>query len=44
MCDRFALAALRDEPVAISLADSLANLRVIEAVFRSARQGTWVDV
>jgi predicted dehydrogenase len=44
MCDRFALAALRDEPVAISLADSLANLRVIDAVFRSARPGTWVDI
>ncbi|MBC8001812.1 MAG: Gfo/Idh/MocA family oxidoreductase [Opitutaceae bacterium] len=40
--DLFALAVLEDRPVPTSLEDALANLRVIEAIQLSARQGSWV--
>ena len=40
--DLFALAVLEDRPVPIPLDDALANMRVIEAIKLSARQGSWV--
>ncbi|MGD1089755.1 MAG: Gfo/Idh/MocA family oxidoreductase [Verrucomicrobiota bacterium] len=40
--DLFALAVLEDGPVPTPLEDALANMRVIEAVFQSARRETWV--
>jgi len=40
--DLFARAVLEDGPVPTPLADALANMRAIEAVFLSARRGTWV--
>jgi predicted dehydrogenase len=39
--DLFALAILNDTPVPNPLEDALANMRVIEAVFASARTNTW---
>jgi predicted dehydrogenase len=41
-CDLFARAILDDTPVPTPLADAVANMRVIEAVLASARDGTWV--
>jgi predicted dehydrogenase len=40
--DLFAKAVLEDGPVPTPLEDALANMRSIEAVFQSARRGTWV--
>lgn len=40
--DRFARAILDDTPVPTSLADGVANLRVVETVLASARAGTWL--
>jgi predicted dehydrogenase len=40
--DAFAKAILDDTPVPTPIEDSVANLRVIEAVIESARQGRWV--
>ncbi len=40
--DLFSLAVLNDTEVPTPLADALANLQAVEAVFRSARGGTWV--
>ena len=40
--DLFARAILDDTPVPTPLEDAVANLRVIEAVLASARQGAWV--
>jgi predicted dehydrogenase len=38
----FSLAALNDTDVPTPLQDAVANMRVIEAVIRSAQSGTWV--
>ncbi|MBP8305163.1 MAG: Gfo/Idh/MocA family oxidoreductase [Phycisphaerae bacterium] len=40
--DLFAKAVIEDGPVPTPLEDALENMRVIEAVLLSARQGTWV--
>jgi predicted dehydrogenase len=40
--DQFSLAVLEDRPVPTPLTDAVANMRVIDAVFRSARTGVWV--
>ena len=39
--DLFALAILNDTPVPTPLEDAIANMRVIEALFASARTNTW---
>lgn len=51
LCDQYTLmteafsAAVRGErAVPVPLEDSLANTRALEAIFRSARQGAWVEV
>jgi predicted dehydrogenase len=41
--DLFSQAVLNDTEVPTPLEDALANLRVIEAVFRSGQSGTWVS-
>lgn len=41
--DLFSQAILNDTEVPTPLADALANLRVIEAVFHSARDAVWVE-
>lgn len=40
--DRFAEAVLNDTPVPTSLADAVANMRVIEALVESARGNVWM--
>jgi predicted dehydrogenase len=40
--DQFSLAILNNTDVPTPLEDALANLRVIEAVLRSAKNGAWV--
>jgi predicted dehydrogenase len=49
VCDQYTIqgdlmsqAILNDTPVPTPLADAVANMRVIEAVFESARRGVWV--
>ena len=42
--DLFAQAVLHDTPVPTPLDDAVANMRVIEAVVESAKEGTWVEV
>lgn len=42
--DAFSLAIINDTPVTVPLADSLANMKVIEALFESARTGSWSSV
>jgi predicted dehydrogenase len=42
--DLFSLAVIEDKPVPTSLADAMKNMKVIEAVFESARSGGWVEV
>lgn len=37
----FSLAIIEDKPVAVPLEDSLKNIAVIEAIFRSAKTGKW---
>lgn len=39
--DAFAQAVIEDRPVPTPLEDAVANMRVIERVFESARRGTW---
>ncbi|RPI57581.1 MAG: gfo/Idh/MocA family oxidoreductase [Chloroflexi bacterium] len=39
--DAFSLAVLEDRPVPTPLSDAVANMKAIEAVVRSARQGAW---
>ena len=39
--DLFSQAVLKDSPVPTPLEDAVANMRVIEAVIRSAEKGTW---
>ncbi len=42
--DRFAQAILNDTAVPTPLEDAIANMRVIEALFASAKQGAWVEM
>ena len=42
--DLFSEAILKDIPVPTPLEDAVANMRVIDKVFESARIGTWVDI
>jgi predicted dehydrogenase len=42
--DELSRAILDDTPVPTPLEDAVANMRVIDAVFASAREGRWVDV
>ena len=42
--DNFARAVLDDTPVPTPLVDGVNNMKVIEAAFRSAESGGWVDV
>ncbi len=42
--DLFSLAVINDTPVPTPLEDGLQNMRVIDAVFASARSGGWVEV
>jgi predicted dehydrogenase len=42
--DAFSRAILEDTEVPVTLEDAIANMRVIEAVFRSAETGGWVEV
>lgn len=44
MTEAFSRAVIDDTAVAVPLEDSLANTRVLEAIFRSAREGRWVNV
>jgi predicted dehydrogenase len=41
--DLFSQAILNNSEVPTPLSDALANMRVIEAIFRSSRNGTWVQ-
>jgi predicted dehydrogenase len=50
VCDQYTIqgdlmsqAILNDAPVPTPLADAVANMKVIEAVFESARRGAWVS-
>jgi predicted dehydrogenase len=40
--DMFAQAVLNDTPVPTPIADAVANMQVIEAVFRSSKTGRWI--
>lgn len=40
--DSFAQAILKNEDVPTPLADAMANMKVIDAVFESSRRGDWV--
>lgn len=40
-CDAFSRAVLGEEPLAATMANSVANMRTIDALFRSARSGIW---
>ncbi len=42
--DAFSLAILNDAPVPIPLEDSLANMKVIDALFESAWKNSWVTI
>ena len=42
--DAFAQAILDDTPVPTPLSDALANMKVIDAVVRSAEEGRWIDL
>ena len=44
MADAFALAVLEDRPVPTPLDDAVANMATIDAVFRSAEEGGWVEM
>ena len=44
LSDLFAQAVLHDTPVPTPLDDAVANMRVIEALVESAKQGRWVDL
>jgi predicted dehydrogenase len=41
--DLFALAVLNDTPVPTPLADAVANMKIIEAVFESGSSGSWIE-
>ena len=40
--DQFSLAILNNTSVPTPIEDAVANMKVIEAVFRSAKSGSWV--
>ncbi|MBN1318412.1 MAG: hypothetical protein JXA42_23230, partial [Anaerolineales bacterium] len=40
--DRFSQAILENTDVPTGLEDAIANMRVIDAIFKSAKAGTWV--
>jgi predicted dehydrogenase len=42
--DAFSRAIIDNSPVPIPLEDAVANMRVIDALVRSGREGTWVEV
>jgi len=42
--DAFAQAILDDSPAPTPLSDALANMKVIDAVVRSAEEGRWIDL
>ncbi len=42
--EAFSLAIINDTPAAVPLEDSLANMKVIEALFESARENCWVAI
>jgi predicted dehydrogenase len=41
--DLFSQAILNDTPVPTPIADAVANMRVIEGIFQSAKSGAWVE-
>ena len=42
--DRFSESVLQGKPVPTPLEDAIANMHVIDALFNSARMGSWVDL
>lgn len=44
MTEAFSKAVIEDTEVPVPLKDSLANTRVLEAIFQSAREGRWVEL
>lgn len=44
MTEAFSKAVREDTEVPVPLEDALANTRVLEAIFQSAREGRWVDL
>ncbi|MBC8449214.1 MAG: gfo/Idh/MocA family oxidoreductase, partial [Chloroflexi bacterium] len=42
--DLFSLAVLNDTAVPTPLEDAVANMKVIEAIFRSGESGTWIEM
>lgn len=44
MVDAFTQAVVNGEPAPTPLSDALANMKVIDAAFISARTGSWVDI
>lgn len=44
MADAFARSILDDTPVPTPLSDAEANMKVIDAIVKSANDGTWVDI
>jgi predicted dehydrogenase len=43
-CDEFSRAILNDSPVPYPLEDGVQNMRVIEAIFNSARENRWIGL
>lgn len=44
MTEAFSKAVIEDKEVPVPLEDSLANTRVLEAIFLSAKEGRWVEI
>ena len=42
--DQFSLAVLNDTPVPTPLSDALANMKVIDKVFESAKLNKWIEL
>jgi predicted dehydrogenase len=42
--EAFALAILEDKPTDFGIEDAISQMRVLDAIFRSERSGTWEDV
>jgi predicted dehydrogenase len=42
--EAFALAVLGEKPLEWGVADSIAQMKVLDAIFRSERRGGWADV
>jgi predicted dehydrogenase len=40
-CDRFCEAIIGGHPAPVPIEDAVANMRVIDAIFRSAKSGCW---